>query len=304
MNFRCSDEHVLKLNSWLPTAASAQGVVLIVHGVGEYSERYAPMATALSSRGFAVYAPDLRGHGDTAAANDAPFAHLADEHGWERIIKDIHELVLHLRRSHPEAPIYLFGHSMGSLLSRRFIQLHGSLIRAVVHSAASAPMGALARLGLLLAKLEIRLIGRRSMSKRMGFLLFGGFNRAFRPNRTPHDWISSVESEVDRYMADTRILKLFSAALYRDMIDGAIRLNQAANMRGTPRDLPMLFISGKCDPLGDFGAGVQRTAQMYERIGCHQITVNLYEDARHELLQEACREQVITDVYKWLMNHH
>src|SRR5690606_24968520 len=144
VKFNCSDEHVLKLSSWQPEA-NVKGVVLIVHGVGEYGARYAPFGTALSERGFAVYAPDLRGHGETPAENDAPYAHLADELGWERTVEDIHELVLHLRRSHSNVPIYLFGHSMGSLLSRRFIQLHGSLIHGVIHSAASAPMGALAR---------------------------------------------------------------------------------------------------------------------------------------------------------------
>ncbi len=300
IHFRCSDEHRLKVNCWLPAEREATGVVLIVHGVGEYSARYAPLGTALAGRGLAVYGPDLRGHGGTAADNDAPFGHLADRDGWERTVEDLHELVLHLKRSYPELPLYVFGHSMGSLLSRRLIQKHGALLDGVIHSAASAPMGMLASIGLLLAKLEIRLIGGRSMSKRMGFLLFGGFNRAFRPNRTPHDWISSVDAEVDRYMADTHILKFFSAALYRDMIGGVIALNRAANMKGTPTELPQLFISGMRDPLGDFGAGVERTAALYRNLGCGDITVKLYADARHELLQEYCREQVIEDIYAWL----
>jgi alpha-beta hydrolase superfamily lysophospholipase len=302
IEFRPTDGSILKLNRWLPTV-EATGVLLIIHGVGEYSDRYTPMAAFMQQHGLAVYAPDLRGHGQTAIANDAPFGHLADHNGWERTVEDIHELVQFIRSEQPNLPVFLFGHSMGSLLARRFTQRFGQRIEGVIHSAASAPMGTMAKIGLLLAKLEIRLIGRSAMSKRMGVLLFGGFNRPFRPNRTPHDWISSDEEEVDLYMADTQILKFFSAALFADMIGGAIALNRSANMRMTPRELPLLFVSGKRDPLGEFSKGVLRTVKMYKRIGSEDLTVKLYEDARHELLQEYCREQVMTDIYDWIVEH-
>ena len=299
----CPDGHRLHVNQWLPEDGRIEGILLIVHGMGEYGERYAPLANWLRIKDIAVYAYDQRGHGATFAANGAPRGHFADRDGWNLVVNDLFHVLQQVKAEHPGIPVFLLGHSMGSLIVRTYLQQYGDLVKGAIHSAASGPMGALAKIGYWLALAEIRLIGLRGYSKRMSRLLTGNFNRAFRPERTLFDWLTRDEREVDAYLASDRITINFTAAFYRDMVGGAIGLNKRANMMRTPKDLPMLFISGSRDPLGDFGTGVTKTKDRYLEAGCKDITLVLYPDARHELLQELNSDEVKRDIWEWIRKH-
>jgi alpha-beta hydrolase superfamily lysophospholipase len=278
-----------------PVAALA-----VVHGMGEYGERYAPFARFMADRGITVYAPDLRGHGRTAESEGAVPGHFADEGGWPLVVEDIDRLIDFIRHEHPGLPVFLFGHSMGSLISRAYMHRSGSRLAGAIHSAASKPQGALARLGLLLAGLEIRRTGPRGYSALLAKLLTGNFNRRIRHVRTPFDWLSRDGSEVDKYIADGRIIKSFTAAFYRDMIDGALLAGRKAFMAGTPKSLPLLFVSGEQDPLGGYGRGIRKTVRAYVKAGMRDVTLITYPDARHELFQEMERDKTMDDIWRWM----
>ena len=182
MTISASDDLALYTRRWLPQREPA-GAVLIVHGMGEHGGRYGPFAEALAAAGFAVYAPDLRGHGLTAGSGER-IVHFADERGWELVLNDIQTIVRHLRATHPASPLFLIGHSMGSLLVRRYIQQDGAALQGAVLSATQGDPG-------LWPDRPAYGVGgdqaNRSSnpSKLLRKLLFGNFNRAFRPNRTP-----------------------------------------------------------------------------------------------------------------------
>lgn len=298
MTISASDDLALYTRRWLPQREPA-GAVLIVHGMGEHGGRYGPFAEALAAAGFAVYAPDLRGHGLTAGSGER-IVHFADERGWELVLNDIQTIVRHLRATHPASPLFLIGHSMGSLLVRRYIQQDGAALQGAVLSATQGDPGFMARIGRLMALAEIRRIGPRIPSKLLRKLLFGNFNRAFRPNRTPFDWLNRDEREVDRYMADPLIARGYTAAFFRDLIEGVIELNRSSNFARTPRTLPLLFVSGGADPLGDFAKGIADTAERYRAIGCTDVAVRVYDEARHEIFHEFGKDQVYRDIIDWM----
>jgi len=296
-----TDGKALHTRRWLPENEPGI-VVLIVHGMGEHGGRYGPFAAELAAAGFAVYAPDLRGHGLTDQSEER-IVHFADQRGWHQVLDDIGCAVRHLRSSHPEASLFLVGHSMGSLLTRSYIQRPArgaERIDGAILSATQGDPGLLAQAGRLLAALETARLGPRGASRLLRKLLFGNFNRVFRPNRTPFDWLNRDRSEVDRYIADPLIAKAYTAAFFRDLIGGVIELNRPSNMARTPRDMPLLFVSGERDPLGGFARGVRKTAERYRALGLTDVTVRIYEGARHEIFHEYCKGQVYSDIIGWL----
>lgn len=300
LTIHTSDGKALPVRRWLPEREPV-GMVLIVHGMGEHGGRYGPFAEALAAAGYAAYAPDLRGHG-TAVEDGERIVHFADREGWKQVLDDIGRAAAHLRDAHPAVPLFFVGHSMGSLLTRSFIQQpdSGAELHGAVLSATQGDPGFMARIGRLLAVLETKRLGPRRRTTLLRKLLFGGFNRPFRPNRTPFDWLNRDESEVDRYIADPLVAKGYSAAFFRDLIEGVIDLNRPDRMALTPRDLPLLFVSGGRDPLGGFAKGVQQTADRYRALGLTDVTVKIYEGARHEIFHELDKQQVYRDIIDWM----
>lgn len=296
---KAEDGAVLCVRHW-PAGPPASAVLVIVHGMGEYGGRYAPFASFMADRGVHAYAVDLRGHGDTAAESGAARGHFADENGWALVVGDVALAVDDARRRHPDLPVFLFGHSMGSLIARSFMHERGGGLAGVIHSAASKPQGLLARLGAALAGREIRRSGPRGESPLLARLLTGNFNRGIPAARTPYDWLSRDAAEVDRYIADERIVKTFTAAFYRDMIGGALEAGRREAMANTPANLPLLFVSGGRDPLGGYGRGVRKTALAYEKAGLRDVTVIVYPEARHELFQECERNRAMLDIWQWM----
>lgn len=293
-----AEDFPLRTHYWAANQ-DAVAVLLIVHGMGEYGERYAPFAQYMAARGVHVYAPDLRGHGGDGS-EEQPAGHFADQDGWRLVLRDIDGLMARIRLIHPGLPLFLFGHSMGSLIARCLMHEAGDELAGVVHSAASGPQGLAARVGKELARYEMIRLGPRGYSLRLAALLSANFNRRIPSVRTTFDWLSRDVAEVDKYIADPRIIKSFTAAFYRDMFGGTLAAEKPHAMAKTPAELPLLFISGGEDPLGQYGKGLARTKRAYEKAGVRDVTLKVYPDARHELFQEAERDAVMHDIWVWL----
>ena len=173
----------------------------IAHGMGEHAARYERVAERLTSAGYGVCANDHRGHGRTANAS-GELGHIADSDSWNRAVRDIYDLNRRLRRDTPQAPIFLLGHSMGSLMVQQYLCEHGDTIDGAILSASPGEAGVLRHLVMWLARIERWRLGRRERSELLRRLLFGRFNRRFEPARTPYDWLSRDEQEVDAYVED------------------------------------------------------------------------------------------------------
>ena len=271
----------------------------IIHGMAEHSARYARLAEALTSRGFAVYAHDLPGHGARAETR----GHFADRRGWRVAISSIRDVQRLAQREHPGRPLFMLGHSMGSFLLQHFVADSGGSLAGAVFSATSGDLGPLRRVGLGLIRLEAALYGRRHPSALGEMLSFKDFNRRFQPARTKFDWLSRDAAEVDRYAADPLCGFRCSTGLWIDLLEAGGKLTLAPRLRRVPKTLPVLMIAGAEDPVSRGARGPAALERHYQQVGLRDITVKVYAGARHELFNETCRDEVTADLLAWLENH-
>lgn len=290
---------LIHVNQWTPSDREVAGVVQIAHGVAEYGARYANFAQYLCGNGFVVVANDHLGHGQSLI-EDSPMVYLGEEDGWRHVVDDMEELRRRTAKAFPDKPYFLFGHSMGSFLARtHLIRYPGNLAGCVLcgtgHQSALIIAG-----GKLVADREIRRLGRKAYSVKADDLAFGAYNRAFAPARTRFDWISANRENVDAYIADPLCGGDTTLGLFRDMLDGLSCITKQANINKMDQNLPVLFIAGSQDPVGDMGKGVRKAYGRFRRAGLKDVEIKLYHGLRHEILNEVSKQYVYKDVLDWL----
>ena len=283
---------------WLPEE-SPRAVLQIAHGVSEYVLRYEDFARYLTERGFAVVGNDHLGHGSSVAAG-APRLYFGPKGSWNRVVEDMEHLRKLTHRKFPNLPYFLLGHSMGSFLARTYlIRYPGTVDGAVIMGTGYLSSAATAA-SLAVISGECLRNGESKPSAMATRASFGIYNRRFAPNRTPMDWLSLNPDNVDAYLKDPLCQGNASAGLFREMLSG-IRFDcNSSNLRKMNRRTPILFISGAMDMVGDCSKGVERAAAAFRKAGMRDVTVKLYPELRHEVLKEACREQVYGDIDRWL----
>jgi alpha-beta hydrolase superfamily lysophospholipase len=267
--------------------------------MAEHSARYQRFAEALVAAGYAVWAHDHRGHGRTAGTLDR-VGILGDADGFFRMVADTREVTLLARAAHPGVPVSLFGHSMGSFVCQSYLQTWSDGIDGCILSGTNGKQGLKIRLARLLARAEAKKTGRDTPSPKLNTLSFGSFNRAFRPNRTPFDWLSRDAAEVDQYIADPWCGAVFTAGFFADFLDGLVAIEDPRNLAKVPPSLPMLLVAGAEDPVGNRGRGPRALAQTYRSLGLGSVELILYPGARHEILNETNRDEVTADILRWL----
>lgn len=298
--FNTSDGVQVFVYKWLPDDSSTvKGAVQIAHGMAEHAARYERFADALTKAGYIVYANDHRGHGKTAGAQDH-IGYFADENGWERVVNDMHSLTGIIKKENPGKPFFLFGHSMGSFLSRHYSMLYPKELSGLILSGTGGDPGPLGKIGLIIARTEARIRGRKAKSNTMNKLSFGAFNGAFKPNRTDYDWLSRDNAEVDKYINDPWCGAVFTAGFFCDMLGGLAFINNKENIEKISKHLPILIFSGSKDPVGANTKGVTQVYNAFKDMGIRDVTLKFYTDGRHEILNEINREEVFSDVIAWL----
>ena len=301
--FKTSDGIQIFVYKWLPDdASSIKGAVQIAHGMAEHAARYERFADALTKAGYAVYANDHRGHGKTAGTQEN-VGYFADENGWERVVNDMHALTGIIKKENPNKPFFLFGHSMGSFLSRHYAMLYTKELSGLVLSGTGGDPGAIGKVGLFIAKIEAKIRGRKAKSEIMNKLSFGAFNNAFKPNRTDYDWLSRDNAEVDKYVNDPWCGAVFKAGFFCDMLGGLAFINAKENIEKISKNLPIYLFSGAKDPVGANTKGVTQVYNSFKEMGISDVTLKFYADGRHESLNEINREEVFKDVIAWLDKH-
>jgi alpha-beta hydrolase superfamily lysophospholipase len=288
LTFKDADGVEITYRRWLPDG-DPKAIVQIAHGASEHSERYDRFARFLTDRGYAVYADDHRGHGLTAKVTGVG---KSGPRGWDGMVDDLKEMGDLARADIGEVPLVLFGHSMGSFLGQLFIQRYGEEIDGVVLSGSS---GGLAAVADTVALLE-------TMPPDDPAPIFGPLNASFEPARTPFDWLSRDEAEVDSYVADPMCGDdaPLTIGFVVDMMKGGMEAWTSENEKRVRSDLPVLFITGEADPVSEGGKTVRELEARYGANGLADVTGLYYPDARHELLNETNRDDVQRDVAEWL----
>ncbi|MGY0374250.1 alpha/beta hydrolase [Clostridium sp. JNZ J1-5] len=278
-----------------------KGVVQIAHGMSESAERYESVAKELTEAGYIVYGDDHRGHGQTAKEIDS--LGCLNEDCFNLMVEDIYKLSKIIRDENPNLPIFLLGHSMGSFLTQRFICLYGDKLSGTILSGSNGSQGIIADIGRIVARREIKKLGRDKKSTLMSRLSFGGFNRAFKPNRTEFDWLSRDEKEVDKYIENPYCGYIYNTGFYYDLLGGLKLIARKEEVNKIPKDLPIYIFSGDKDPVGNFGKGVLKLVNLYKSVGIEDLEYKLYKDGRHEMFNEINKEEVVKDLIVWLDKH-
>ena len=278
---RSADGRQLAGYRWpLPDDQTCAGVVVLVHGMGEHVRRYDHVADALTAEGFVVYGHDHRGHGASLAPGDEP-GHLGP-HGWRALVEDLNLVIAHARSDHPHLPVIMLAHSMGSFAAQQFLLDHGSSVDAVALTGTAA-------VDLLEPALDLS-----------GDLELSAFNAGFHPARTDFDWLSRDESIVDAYLADPLCGFGIDTASLKEMFAGARHLADPAQLARIPRDLPLYVAVGSKDPVNAELTLLWALVDRYRGAGLNDVTVRVYDEGRHEILNDINRAEVIDELVRWL----
>jgi alpha-beta hydrolase superfamily lysophospholipase len=264
---------------WDP-AGKPRGAVQLTHGMGEHMQRYAALARALTERGLVVYGQDHRGHGATARS-EGELGQLGPD-GWAELVDDVDLLVSRIHDEQPGLPLVLLGHSMGSFAVQQYLLDHSDRIDAAVLTGTAA-----------LDQLEPAL----DLDKPIDLAVF---NAAFQPARTEFDWLSRDEAIVDAYIADPRCGFGIDVDAGKDMFTAARRMADPGQVAGMRPGLPLYIAAGESDPVNANLALLNVLVDRYRAAGLTNVTVRTYPGARHEILNETNRDEVVASILDWL----
>lgn len=282
---------------WTPEG-EVKAVVQIVHGIAEFVERYDDFANYLTGLGFAVVAEDHMGHGQSINGEGIQgYFH----GGWFTAIEDTMQLMKDTREVFPNAPYILFGHSMGSFMARTILCKYpdSGISAAVICGTAWQPAFALPALIKIIEAMNKKL-GETAPNQKLNDMIFGSYNGTVEHPRTSHDWLTRDNKIVDEYIAHPLCGFVPSGGLLRDMMQGIWFIEQKDNLNAMRKDLPVFFIAGGDDPVGNYGKGIHQAVEAFRKAGMTDVSVRIYPLCRHEILNEINKEEVYEDVAEWI----
>ena len=275
-----------------------RAIVQLSHGMVEFIDRYKPLAEDLAGRGILVTGHDHLGHGGSIRTKD-DYGYFAQPDGNRAVLDDLHAMTTLTKQLYPGVPYFLLGHSMGSFYARQYLCEYGAELDGAILMGTGYQPKALVTLARTVCRVLAVFFGWQHRSKLVRDLSFLGYNKGLE-GRTPHDWLNRDPAEVDKYRADERCMFTFTLNAYYSMFTGILRLYDPDFLNRMPKDLPLLFLAGDADPVGEQSKGVQRAIDSLKAVGVQNITQKFYPGARHELLVELNRQEVFADIGSWL----
>ncbi|MFA6842892.1 MAG: alpha/beta hydrolase [Bacilli bacterium] len=294
------DSHGITLYGNVYVADNPKGIVEIVHGMAEHRKRYEDFCTYLANNGYTAVVYDQRGHGETAGSVEK-LGYMDDTNNFKILVSDAKLVNNEIKNKFKKLPVYLLGHSMGSFISQRFIELYGDSISGVILSGTNYNKGLMINVGYKIAKGEVKKHGRKYLSEKMNKLSFASYNNSIKNVRTSFDWLSINKNNVDKYIADPYCGTVFSTSFFMDMLNEF--KETSAYFDKIRKDLPIFIAGGKYDPVGKSGKGPNKLLQEYtKKQGIEDVALKLYE-ARHEILNDNVKKEVYEDILEWLKKH-
>ena len=276
-----------------------KAVVQIAHGIAEHIDRYEDFMRFLAENSYVAVGNDHLGHGKSAAKQEERGI-FADSDGWNYVVEDMKTLRDRVREEYHDIPYIFFGHSMGSFLTRTYLIRYPDQYDAAILSGTGQQSPALINGGYAAAQLLTKLKGPRSSGQALNDMAFGSYCKRIDNPRTPFDWLSRDNETVDKYIADPQCGFVCKTSLYRDMMGGLKFLTSQHSIDRMNKDAPIYFMSGAEDPVGDYGAGVERAYKAFCNAGLTDVMIRLYPGGRHEMLNEINRDEVKQDILNWL----
>ena len=274
------------------------GVLQIVHGMAEYIDRYDNFAKYMTEHGFNVIGHDHLGHGHSVS-DERDYGFFAEENGDKIIIEDMHSVTQYAKEKWEELPNFILGHSMGSFCLRQYLTKYSNdVFGAIIMGTGWIPSAA-ALLGKTIATNTCKSKGSHTVNPLLIKLTLEPYNKPFAPARTNCDWLSRDEKQVDLYVNDKLCGFDFTAGAYKGFFTVLEKIAKNRQLIGMRKSLPILITSGSVDPVGGKKACEKLNAQ-YKRCGIDDVTLKLWENDRHEILNELDKSDVYDYIYNWL----
>lgn len=287
---------------WIPEGGQYKAVLQIVHGMVEFIERYRPFAEYMNEQGFLVVGHDHLGHGASVTSQEE-WGFIADvEHPSDVLVSDMHKLRKIVQGENPQIPYFMLGHSMGSYMLRKYLCRHNKKLAGAVIMGTGREADSVTKLGLTICKIMASIRGWHYRSKLMQSLSYSKPYKQYDlyGKDLTNSWLTKDEDIARAYYNEPRCTFMFTLNGYRALLEAVYYDNQMENIQKVPQELPLLFVSGADDPVGNMGMGVKRVYSMYKLARMKDITYKLYEGDRHEILNELDRKQVYADIAAWL----
>ncbi len=285
----------LYVNCW--RAEQPKAAILLAHGMAEHSVRYDRFGKYLQEHGISLYCHDQRGHGKTAAGR---LGHLRKGLGWNMMINDLFTVKKKLIDEKVSCPVYLMGHSMGSFLARRTVQLRPEMFAGLILSGTGDGQGILGKAGVKIAASACMLAGQDKYSEKLKFMIFGSYNKEIDAAKSEYDWLTRDEDELQCYLNDPYCGYTCTNGFYHELLMGVQLANKLENVVSMNKFMPVYMFSGDKDPVGGYGKGVRNVEKLFADAGMQDVTVKLYADGRHEMLNEINRDEVMTHLVEWV----
>lgn len=292
---RSSDNiHTLKGKIFIPEG-EIKGVFHLVHGMTEHIDRYDGFFDEFAKRGYVCCGYDNLGHGKTAN-NAEELGFIAHKNGYDYLMRDVKVFSDKIRKNYPNVPYILMGHSMGSFIVR------GTAVNYVLDPDKLIICGTggpniASGAGLLLTDIFKLLFGEKHISNIIDKTAFGTYNKRF-DGTSPYNWLTKDSEAIKKYSKDDYCTFKFTVSAMHDLV----KLNRIANSRKFFRELdpkiPVLIVSGDCDPVGNYGKGVKKVYNKLKK--SRNVTLKLYKDGRHEIHNDTCKEEMIKDILEFI----
>lgn len=276
-----------------------KAVVQIAHGIVECIDRYDDFMMFLAENGFVVVGNDHLGHGKSIQ-KDEEKGFFAAKNGWSYVVEDMLRLHERTKNEYPNIPYIMFGHSMGSFLTRTYMINYPDKFDMAILSGTGHQGALLVNAGYAAANLLCKTKGVKSDGKMLNDIAFGSYLEKIENPRTTHDWLSRDAAMVDKYLADPVCGFICTTSVYRDMMGGIKYITTKKNIQKMDKTKPVYFMSGDQDPVGEYGKGVERAYKAFCDAGMQDVMIRLYPGGRHEMLNETNRLDVYRDILNWI----
>ena len=284
---------------WIPEC-KVVCILQIVHGMSEYIERYEDMAQFFAGRGILVTGDDHLGHGKSVS-EDGEYGYFCEQDPATVVVRDVHRLKKMTQEDYPGIPYVILGHSMGSFILRNYLFRYGTGIEGAVICGTGSRSNFQNLVCQAVAAVVGVVLGEKHTAKIIDRLAFGSYNKRIENPKTSFDWLCTDEKVVEAYEKDEMCGFIFKVNGFKTLFQLLGRLNKKENLDKMPKNLPIYFVSGDMDPVGDYGEGVRKAYEDFGRAGMERVSMKLYPGGRHEILNEKNKIQVYEELYPWIM---
>ncbi len=276
-------------------------IIQLSHGMCGYFERYKHLIEFLVSHNILVCGNDHLGHGNSVKSK-LNLGYFSLKDGFKHLSEDLYKLTTLMKKKYPQTPYFLLGDGMGSSVVRTYLTKYSKNVDGsiIIGTTGTNPFS---KSDITATNFTYSLKGEKYRSKFINKLVFGKYNDSYGDKKTEFDWLSTDKRAVSKFISDPYCNFIFTTSAFKDLINLASFVTSQECIKQTPKSLPIYIMSGNDDPVGDYGDGVTSFYNSLKQVGFDDVDIKLYQNCRHEILNEINYEEVFDDILTWINNH-